>query len=144
MSTVTDQLGIDTSPATFEEYLANWQKTAAAIKELSTLEHAMRKAMVDVAFPTPKEGVNDRVLADGRKLKATVKITRGINEAMIPLARSEYALLNDAPVEFDTLLKVKYELSVSAFRKLAGHSGALAAVSRMVTSKPAMPSVEVV
>jgi hypothetical protein len=112
------------------------------------MEMTMRKALFAATFPTPKEGSNTFVMADGRKLVATHKITRSIDEPMVAPCRAEYAVLNDRPVEFDDLLKVKHDLVTSSYRKLEPAPGtapsqAFITISRMIVAKPGAPSLEV-
>lgn len=130
------------------EYLADWQKVQELAKALTGIELTMRKALFAATFPVPKEGSNTFNLSDGRKLVAQHKLTRGIDEALIAPTRAEYELVNDRPVPFDELLKTSYALVTSAYRKLepapgSAPSQAYTVISRMVTTKPATPSLEV-
>lgn len=135
-------LGLDKPATTFESYVDQWLKLADALDEIKTQELLMRKAIAASAFPAPKEGTNNFVMADGRKLKLQHKISRSLEEAMIPQVRAEYELLNHRPVVFDELLKVKYDLAIVEYRKL--DDAALVIVSKMVTSKAGAPGLEVV
>ena len=83
-----------------------------------------------------KEGVNNYALSNGRKLKYTYAVDRKIDSGHVQVARDAYAL-TDATAPFDDLLRVKYELAKTPWKKLDGEA-ALAA-SRMITSKPAAP-----
>lgn len=141
-------LGVPENPTTHAEYLAGWEKVRDAAKALTALEMTMRKALFAATFPQPKEGANNFTLEDGRKLAATHKINRSIDASQIALARSQYELVNDRPVEFDDLLKVEYSLVTSAFRKIEPKPGdqpspAYLAASRMIVTKEASPSLEV-
>ena len=133
--------------ANFEEYVDEWLRAAEALKAVKALEIGMRNALAEAVRghvgDALTEGANRLPLADGRTLVLTHKLNRSVDETQIALARSEYVLLNDRPVEFDELLKVKHELVVSAFRKLEEGTPAAVAVSRMIVSKPATPAVEV-
>jgi len=137
---------------TFEEYVSQWDdlvgQIAALKKQLKPLtdgEMAMRKAIVksvaEALGSDWKEGTNTFKLADGRVLKIGYKLTREVAAAELPAAREEYALLNDAPVAFDDLLRVKYELDLREFRKLEGQAAKV--FSRVVTTKEAAPEVEI-
>lgn len=137
---------------TFEEYVSQWDglvgQIAALKKQLKPLtdsEMAMRKAIVksvaDALGSDWKEGTNTFKLADGRVLKIGYKLTREVAAAELPAAREEYALLNDAPVAFDDLLRVKYELDLREFRKLEGQAAKV--FSRVITTKEAAPEVEI-
>lgn len=141
-------LGINPSPVTHTEYLDSWLKIKDLAKALSETEMMMRKALFAATFPAHKEGANTFVLEDGRKLTATHKINRTIDETLIQPTRAEYELLNDRPVAFDDLLKVKHELVTSAFRKIQpaqdeAPSPAYTIISKMITAKPGSPSMEV-
>jgi hypothetical protein len=145
---VLQALGINPAASTHQEYLDNWLKLKDTAKALSEMEIAMRKALFTATFPAPKEGANTFLLPDGRKLVATHKINRTIDETLVALARSEYDLCNDRPVEFDALLKTKVELVTSAYRKIEPATGeapsaAFLAAARMITEKPGTPSMEV-
>ena len=137
---------------TFEEYVSQWDdlvgQIAALKKQLKPLtdgEMAMRKAIAKSVMEALgddwKEGVNTFKLPDGRVLKIGYKLTREVAAAELPAAREEYALLNDAPVAFDDLLRVKYELELKEFRKLEGQAAKV--FSRVVTTKEAAPEVEI-
>lgn len=145
---IFSKLGLDPAPKDYLTYLAQWAKISAAAKLLSETEMAMRKSIVASTFPNAKEGVNTHALPDGRKVKATCKVSRSLDESQIGLVRSEYDLLNDRPVVFDELLKTKYDLVLSAYRKLEPKeneqpSAAFLTVSRMVTVKPSAPTLEI-
>lgn len=145
---VLGALGINPAASTHQEYLDNWLKLKDTAKALSEMEVAMRNALFRATFQNPKEGSNTFLLPDGRKLVATHKINRTIDQSLVALARSEYELCNDRPVEFDALIKTKVDLVVSEFRKVqptAGEtpSAAFLAVARMVTEKPGTPTLEV-
>lgn len=137
---------------TFEEYVSQWDDLAGQIaalkkqlKPLTDSEMAMRKAIVksvaEALGSDWKEGTNTFKLADGRVLKIGYKLTREIAAAELPAAREEYSLLNDAPVAFDDLLRVKYELELREFRKLEGQAAKV--FSRVITTKEAAPEVEI-
>lgn len=138
---------------TFEEYVNQWDDLVRQIEELkkqlkplTEAELSMRKAIRDSIKSTMgedwKEGINKFPLPDGRTLKINNKLERKIAESELMAAREEYALLNDAPVTFDELLRIKYELELKAFRKLEGQAAKV--FSRVVTTKEAAPEVEIV
>ena len=140
-------LGVNPSPATHAEYLDSWLKIKDLAKSLAATEMTMRKALFAATFPSPKEGANIFELQDGRKLAAIYKINRFIDESMVQATRAEYALLNERPVDFDELLKVKHELVTRAYRKLQPGEEAPGAaynvISKMITAKPGSPTMEV-
>lgn len=131
-----------TPPTTFEGYLDQWDAVAQAAGLLKTLEMDMRKAIAQSVFPNPVEGTNTHTLPDGRKLKLTHKYTRSLDESQIESTRAAYMELNDRPVDFDDLLKVRYELATTAYRKLEVGTPASLTISQMITVKPSAPSLE--
>ena len=138
---------------TFEEYVQQWEEAAAAIEankkhiaELVKNEMLMRKA-IEAAVQTAlgdkwREGVNSFPLSDGRTLKVTHSIKRNVLEDHISPTREAYNLLNDRPVNFDEILRVKYEINKKTFDELEGDAKQL--ISRMVEAKPAAPTVKIV
>jgi hypothetical protein len=138
---ILQRLGLDAQPRTQVEYVDQWLAVKAVAKLLADYEMSQRKTLFYHTFPAPKEGANTFDLADGRKIKATHKINRTILEDQIGAARQAYSELNDRPVDFEDLLKVKYDLVVAPFRKLEGP--ALLAVSRMVNAKDGAPDLKV-
>lgn len=141
-------LGVPESPDDMESYLDGWQTLVKAQALLRVEEMEQRKKLFAFFFPNPKEGTNTVVLPDGRKVKGSFKITRGIDDQQVSLARAEYQLVNNRPVEFDDLLRVKYDLSTTEFRKIQPKPGeepsaAYLAASRMIIAKPGSPSLEI-
>lgn len=141
----------DAKQETFAEYVDRWDALVAEInkqkketKRLTTLEMEMRKGIAaSIASTKPdkvlEEGINKHVMPDGRTLKITRKIKREIDEAQIVHTRTLYGELNSTTVTFDELLRTKYELSVTAFRKLEPEHAVI--ISRMITSKDESPEV---
>lgn len=136
----------------FLEYIAAWDAVRAQIEEiektlkpLKARELEMRKALAEsiqaALGDQLKEGMNIYKLEDGRSLALGYKLDRKIEESEIPAAREAYTQLNDRPVEFDALLRVKYELSKRDFDKLS--DSAKAAISDMIITKPAAPTLEI-
>lgn len=135
----------------FAGYVLAWHAKAqavadakAAMKSLVDEELAMRKALAESVKTALgdklKEGVNNYPTTAGT-LKLTHKVKREIDEAAVSAAREAYALVNDAPVTFDTLIRVKYELDKRSYDKLAADGQAKRAVDTMVTSKPQTPEL---
>ena len=137
------KLGIDPAPQTFEAYVAEWSKLSEATKALAKLEMTMRRSIVKSAFPNPEEGANNFDLVTGQRLTMNHKINRSIDESLVEATRAEYELLNDRPVDFDELIKMKPTLVTSAYRKLVGSDQAFLTASRCIVAKPGAPSLEV-
>jgi hypothetical protein len=90
-----------------------------------------------------KEGVNDYVLSNLRKLKFTYKVERKIEDSMLSVARAKFDAATDKVGTFDDLLRVKYELDVKSWKKLLSGGEAHKAVSEMLVAKPSAPTIEV-
>lgn len=136
---------------TFEEYVDEWDATCAQIaaitkqlKPLKDKEMVMRRALEQSVREHLgadwREGVNKLTLADGRVLKVTHSVKRTVEAGELPAARELYARLNDAPVSFDDLLRVKYELDKRNFDKLEGEAAKV--FSRVLVAKDEAPKVE--
>lgn len=137
---------------TFLEYVNEWDELCALRAKLESQlapvkakELQMRKGIAESVKQALGdqlvEGVNNFPLGDGRTLKLTYKVDRSIAIESIEDARQAYGQLNDRPVEFDSLLRIKYELSKREFDKL-GAAGK-AAIADMIIAKPAAPSLEI-
>ena len=131
---------------TFEEYVAEWQKVKAEAARLKDLEMTMRLAIRDSVRnylgDKFKEGANPHKMADGRKITVTHKVNRSLDESRLEVIREEYNALNDRPIEFDDLIKVKYELVIGKYRDLEGKAAEV--FSDLVTTKEGSPEVKVV
>src|SRR3989304_9846765 len=67
--------------------LMEWSKAKEAALECKPIieaEQALRKEVVAMFFPDPKEGPTNLPLQQGWKLKAVVKLNRKIDEAALP------------------------------------------------------------
>lgn len=135
----------------FYDYVVDWDKLVAQIEEvkaglrkLTQAELPIRKQIAEAignAMPGGlQEGINHYTLRDGRKLKVTRAIDRKIDESEVVPVREAYMMLNNNPVPFDTLLRIKYELAKTEWSKLDG--GAQKIISRMLVTKDAAPTVE--
>jgi hypothetical protein len=136
---------------TFEEYVSQWDSLCGQIEELKrklaplaaqelTMRKAIRDSVKTALGDAWKEGTNNLILQDGRTLKVVQSVSRKIDQDLIEITRKTYELVNDRPVVFDDLLRVKYELAKEPFSKLSGE--ALLVVSRMITSKDEAPEVK--
>lgn len=135
----------------FTDYVSEWDDLVDHIatlkkqlKVFTDKEMAMRKAIaesVQAAMADQwKEGMNTYPMPDGRNLKVNHKVTRTVEVSEIGPVRAAYELLNDRPITFDELLRVKYEIDKRNLDKLEGE--ARNTVNRMITSKPAAPEVK--
>ena len=123
---------------TFEQLLDEWQDIAAQAKRLATKERALRDSLVAAAFPTPKVGVNSLELADGRLIKATVKITTTIDQdaALEAEGRLIERGCNAQP------FKIKRDLDKKVYDSLSDEMKAI--VDEALTRKPGAPTLAVV
>lgn len=129
---------------TFEEYVDEWAALDRQAKKLTADAMAMRKAIATSVAAAQeggvlKEGANTVTMADGRKITVTHKINRSLSPDEFGPARASFNAINDRPCDFDDLLKVKYDLVVSQYRKLEGP--ALAVFSDVMTAKDGAPEV---
>lgn len=136
---------------TFEEYVTEWYalkqeiaKRKAEMADIVTREMSMRKAIaesIDKVMPL-KEGVNKMNLPDGRVVKLTHKLNWKVDVEHLSTTREKFEQINDRPVEFDDLLRVKYELDKKSYNKLGDNAKTV--VSSMLTVSPAAPDIEIV
>lgn len=138
----------------FEKAVNDWHSMQQLVQEvkklLKPLEAEERKARDGIAESLAtfygadlKEGVNNYELSNLRVLKYTHKVDRKIDNGLVAVAREAYTQADDKPeLPFDDLLRVKYELAATPYKKVTGPNAKLA-VSRMITSKPAAPTLTV-
>lgn len=130
---------------TWDDLNAQIAKLKAKLKPLEDQEKKMRQALAD-SIKTAlgeklREGVNRYELPDGRAIKLTNKLDRKIEVAEIANAREAYSKQNDQPIPFDAILRTKFELDKREWDKLPDE--AQKAISRMIITKPAMPTLEI-
>lgn len=123
------------------DLLTQWQALVAKIaaaKALVEQEQELRKAIFALAFPKPEEGTQRMDLGEGWKLKAVHKVDRKLDEAALPAVLKQ---LRARKVAVDELVTYKPSLCVSIYKALPADLRAI--MDEVVTSKPAMPSLEV-
>lgn len=123
--------------------LIEWSQAKTKLEEVKQLvenEMRLRKQVMEAYFPTPVEGVNTCQLESGWEMKATYKIDRRIDEAVLPAINIE---LREMGVNADSLVRLKPELVISAYRSLVQINPEAAKVfEKALISKPASPSIE--
>lgn len=124
------------------------QAMKAIMKPLEADEKEMRQAMADSLIAHfgegLKEGMNDYELSNRRKLKFKHGVSRSIDAGMIAGARKAYSETGEpTPVAFDDLLRPKYDLDKTQWKKLLKGSAAFNAFAQCMTAKPSSPSIEV-
>lgn len=126
---------------TFEELLDEWIKVKREAKRLSDLEMTMRNALFKAAFPNPKEGANKIELVDGRRLTATHKINRSVDDAAVKAVMEEMRQVGDNEIVPEDVFVFKADLRVGPYKKLKPKLQKIAA--KAVTEKPGSPTLEV-
>ena len=117
--------------------LEAWRQCAAQLSALKAQEVALRKAVVEEIFNTTEEGTHVVKLDAGWQLKMTQPYTRTLDQAKAPKLLEALAARNVTGA-----IKLKYELSVAAYRTLDFNTTVL--VNEALTTKAGMPSLELV
>lgn len=126
-------------------FVDNWLQLRNLLEQAKTLESHYRKSIIAYKFPRPKKGTNKITLPDGRILKYTHKETNSIDESMLDAVREEFSKLNDkANDNIDAYLKVKYEPVMKTIESLDKESEEYLCIKKLVTTKPATGTLEVV
>lgn len=124
-----------------QELLDLWHASVQELekaKELQATEQMLRRGVVSMFFPAPKEGTNDVELSAGYVLKASVQYTRKVDKAGLLSIQEDLRNLG-VP---DTVIRWEPELDTKQYRTLTGN--ALALLNTVVTTKPGLPQVEIV
>lgn len=127
-----------------EKLVTDWFNSlapAAEAKKLVEAEQALRKQVIAICFPTPKEGVNHFDLGKGYTLTLDYKIDRKLDEDAFTLnkekIRTEYSL------DPNTVVTYKPSVSVSAVKSLKSTNElAYNFVMQFITEKPGSHSLE--
>lgn len=117
--------------------LEQWRAATLELELVKANEMRLRKELVAECFPTLLEGTNSRELQGGWVLKMNQPFTRSLDQAKAPELLKALKKL-----KADSVVKVKYDLSVAAYRTLEGQARAL--VDEVLTTKPGSPSLELV
>jgi hypothetical protein len=118
--------------------LEQWRKATLELAAVKELEMALRKELFADGFMAPVEGTNLIELQDGWNLKATLPYTRSLDQAKV---EETLKLLKKAKAPI-TLIKTKYELSVTDYKKLDDTVRGI--VDTIITTKPGTPAMELV
>lgn len=137
-----------------EKNIAEWYQVAAKAKELKDRELELRNAIVQYYFPNGlKEGVNKCDMPEGWEMKATGKINRKVDPAMIVSVTQELATFE---VEASDFIKYQPELDLKPYRELIAavtHSSGetldknkkiLAVVDQLLIISDGTPALELV
>jgi len=118
--------------------LEAWRKCALELSRLKEEEMCLRKEIFAAAFIAATEGANKLVLQGGWELKATVPYTRTLDQTKVAELLKELKKAK-AP---SSLIKTKYELSVTDYKKLDDEIRSL--VDSILTTKPGTPALELI
>lgn len=116
-----------------------WHITAARMKKDKDREMVLRKKIFNGCFPAPEEGTNTTEIFAGWNLKATHKIDRKPKEELLKTFAEE---LKAAELPLSDLIKMKPELSVTAYKKLSDEQRKI--FDKVLEIKPGAPSIEIV
>ena len=119
--------------------LEQWRKCALELSRIKDEEMRLRKEIFAAAFTSPVEGTNKHELMEGWQLKATYPYTRALDQT-----KCEALLKNFKKQKLDDLIKVKYELNVTDYKKLAEDDVTKAVLDAIMTTKPGAPALELV
>ncbi len=126
-----------------------WEAAVKALAAAKDAEAALRKEVLAEAFAFDpealREGTENFELGNGYKLKAVFKISRNLNnenEAVDKVLSKIEKTGPEGAFIAERLVKWKPELSISEYKKLPEKFKKL--FDEVVTSKEAMPSLEVV
>lgn len=119
--------------------LEQWRKCALELSRIKDEEMRLRKEIFASAFTSPTEGTNKHELMDGWQLKATLPYNRALDQS-----KCEAVLKDLKKQKLGDLIKVKYELSVTDYKKLAEDDVTKAVLDAIMTTKPGAPSLELV
>lgn len=101
-----------------QEKLTAWHSAlneATAVKPIIEKEQALRKEIVALFFPTPKEGTNTTALTGGWTLKANYKIDRKIDEPALAAVVEQLRALGH---NVDPVVNNKPTLDTKAYKML--------------------------
>lgn len=117
--------------------LEAWRLCAAQLDTLKKQEMELRKALVTETFTSTLEGAHSIELDAGWTLKMTQPYTRSLDQAKMPEVLKALKKL-----KANGAIKVKYDLSVAAYKALEG--AARACIDEVLTTTPGSPSLELV
>lgn len=126
---------------TFEQLLDEWIGLKRQLDAITKKERALRKTLIQGAFPSPKEGTSNRELVDGRILKLNHQIKREVDEALVAGVKQRLRQASNE-LDVDALFKVKHSVSVTALRGLSDELKPIA--QEAVITKPGSDSLTVV
>lgn len=128
------------------EDLVTWFKMQDELARLKANEALLRSRIFRHYFTDPKEGVNNVELNDGTGavIKGEYKINRSIDVGQMEAlkAAQQAESYNGPKVNFDVLIKLKPELSITEYKKLTAEERLF--VDQALIIKPGAPGLEIV
>lgn len=125
--------------------LQEWKNAVGRVAQVKALiedERQLRKRVIELFFPTPKEGTNTFELNAGYKLKLTYPLDRKVDEAAISSVLERVRAMQANP---DELLDFKPSLNLKAYRAFQTlHPEAVKVFDEALTTKPGSASLELV
>lgn len=119
------------------------------IKPLEAIERQQRDGIAESLRQhfgdSLKEGTNNYVLSNQRKVKFGNSIDRKVEVGEMANARKLFEEAEDKPagITFDELFRPTYEVAKAKYSKVLNGSTAFLAISRCLVTKNAAPSIEV-
>lgn len=127
-------------PRNFYDALAEWLDVRDALKPLQEREKELRLQLFAAAFPEPREGANNYPLPTGQKFVGTHKTTRSVEEKKIGEV-DQLLQASGSNYRVGHFLKPSYSLKATEYKQAPANVRAI--LDRMITTKPAMPVIEV-
>lgn len=116
--------------------LAEWYAIAEQLKATKGEEAALRKEVFSLYFENPAEGVNEVALGGGFVLKGTYKLTRNLDEAVLPAVFEKLP-----PGSEDKLISYTPRLVLDAYRGLP--AGERKIFEQALIIAPGMPTLAI-
>ena len=124
-----------------QDKLARWHTVKATLAPLVEEETNLRKEIFELAYPNkPEKGSHRHAIGYGKDLKATAKLNYSIDKAKLAEAIEAGKLPADV---VSSVFKQTPSVSETAFLAVKDKK-ILAVLSDIITSKPGLPSLEIV
>lgn len=127
------------SEPTFEDYLEEWLKEVAKLKQAKKDEMRLRKFLFNGAFPNPCEGSQKITLGDGREVTGTLPYTREIDLPVLNGVLEELAAFSEPEVAL--VFGTKPTFSLTNYRKVG--DAAKKIIDKTLITKPGTPTLKV-
>lgn len=113
-----------------------WHQASEQLAELRKLESDLRRQIFAAAFQEG-EGTAYADLPDGYQLKGIGKLTRSLDERLVPTISERIPAMH-----FNRVFKQKVQLSTTEYKKLPPEVRDV--VDEAILTKPGMPSLELI